>query len=90
LIEAIRQELDGFLSINPEDAGTHLLAELPAEVDDAGLSRSARAADVEAPPLSVFYDVHPKRRGLLLGYAGFGDREIRHGAETLGRVISHA
>ena len=34
----------------------HLLAELPAEVDDAGLSRSARAANVEASPLSVFYD----------------------------------
>ena len=90
LIEAIRQELDGFLSINPEDAGMHLLAGLPAEVDDAALSRSARAADVEAPPISVFYDGPPKRRGLLLGYAGFGDREIRRGVETLGRVISHA
>ena len=68
----------------------HLLGELPAEVDDAALSRSARAADVEAPPLSVFYDGPPMRRGLLLGYAGFSDREIRHAAETLGRVLSHA
>ena len=90
LIEAIRRELDGFLSIKPEDAGMHLLAELPAEVDDAALSRAAQAADVEAPPLSIFYDGPPKRRGLLLGYAGFGDREIRHAAETLGRVLSHA
>ena len=90
LIESIRQELDGFLSINPEDAGMHLLAELPVEVDDAALSRAAWAADVEAPPLSVFYDGPPKRRGLLLGYAGFSHQEIRHAASTLGRVLSHA
>lgn len=90
LIEAVRQELDGFLSIGPEDAGMHLLAELPKDVDDAALSRTARTADVEVPPLSVFYDGPAKRRGFLLGYAGFGDREIRRAAATLGRVLPNA
>ena len=46
----------------------------------------------QRPPTDefVFYDGPPKRRGLLLGYAGFGDREIRHAAATLGRVLPHA
>ena len=87
LIELIRRELGGFLDLTPEDAGMHLLADLPDGLDDTQLSRDLRAAGVEAPPLSAFYDQVPSRRGFLLGYAGFGKTEMTNAARTLAKIL---
>jgi len=87
LIELVQQELGGFLNLTPEDAGMHLLAELPKGLDDTQLSQDLRAAGVEAPPLSAFYDKTPSRSGFLLGYAGFGKTEMTNATRTLSRII---
>ncbi|MGB0553354.1 MAG: hypothetical protein ACPGQV_12420 [Alphaproteobacteria bacterium] len=65
----------------------HLLAELPKGLDDTQLSQHLRAAGVEAPPLSAFYDKTPWRSGFLLGYAGFGKTEMTNATHTLSRII---
>lgn len=90
LIDIIQKELGGVLKVEAEDAGMHLLAELPADTDDAQISRNARAAGVELPPLSAFYDKTPVRRGFLMGYAGFGANELTRSAQTLAQIIPQA
>ena len=87
LIELVRQELGGFLNLTPEDAGMHLLAELPRGFDNTQLSQKVSAAGVEAPPLSAFYDKTPSRSGFLLGYAGFGETEMTNATRTLAQII---
>lgn len=90
LVNAIDRTSKGILQVAPEDAGMHLLASLPAHLDDAQLSRDARAIGVEAPPLSAFYDKTPKRSGFLLGYAGLSAKEINEGAEKLAQIMPNA
>ena len=63
----------------------HLLHEVPKGTDDEPLARSAQAAGVMLAPLSRYAITSP-RRGWLLGYAGYGDEEIRTAARVVGAL----
>ena len=76
------------LALAPDEAGMHLVARLAKGIDDRVLSARARAEGVEAPALSTYYHGPPDRQGLLLGYAGLGETEIRDGVERLARALA--
>ena len=87
LVEAANHHLRDLLDVRPAEAGLHLVGRLPESVDDRGASRYARAAGVEAPPLSL-YGVQPRaRRGLLLGYAAVAEPEIQSGVRGLAKAL---
>jgi GntR family transcriptional regulator/MocR family aminotransferase len=86
-MEAAKNELDGLLEIPPQDNGMHTVGWLPPGVDDAAASRSALQYGVEAPPLSAFATERLPRGGLLLGYTGYGTREIREGVRRLAQAL---
>jgi len=90
LVQAIDTALAAWLRVTPEDAGMHLLADLPAEADDVALSARARAASIEVPPLSAYYQEPSERRGFLFGYAGVAPREIETGVRQLAAVFADA
>ncbi|HSG89074.1 MAG TPA: aminotransferase class I/II-fold pyridoxal phosphate-dependent enzyme, partial [Pseudomonadales bacterium] len=73
LLAAARRDLEGLLTLAPDDAGMHLLARpgpaLAANPDDVRLAALAAAAQVSVTPLSEYYlDARPQQ-GLLMGYA---------------------
>ncbi len=63
----------------------HLLHEAPAGTDDETLSRNALSAGVMLAPLSR-YAMQSARKGWLLGYAGYGEGEMRAAARVVGAL----
>jgi GntR family transcriptional regulator/MocR family aminotransferase len=85
LINTLADASNGHWQLPPSDRGMHLLHEAPAGSDDEPLARSAQAAGVMLAPLSRYAITSP-RRGWLLGYAGYGDEEIRAAARVVGAL----
>ena len=83
LIEALADASDGAWQLQSSDRGMHLLHECAPGNDDETLSRRALAAGVMLAPLSR-YAMQSQRRGWLLGYAGYGEAEIRAAARVVG------
>ena len=65
----------------------HLVAWLPAHIDDRVVARLALSQGIEIAPISRFCMEPPKRGGLMLGYASASSEELRDGVRTLGRVL---
>jgi GntR family transcriptional regulator/MocR family aminotransferase len=79
--------LDGLLELCPVSAGMHVVADLAAplaeRMSDGEAAKRAEAAGIIVPPLADFYALRPRRRALLLGFAGFSEEASR---EALGRL----
>jgi GntR family transcriptional regulator/MocR family aminotransferase len=86
-LELAREIVGPILELAPAEAGMHLVGLLPAEFDDRLVAAEAARRGVEAPPLSAYYRGRPPRPGLLLGYAGVGEAETRHGLQRLAEAI---
>lgn len=91
LLAAAGRHLEGLLTLQPDDAGLHLIAgltpDLAARMDDRTASRRAREAGIVAPALSDFYWGKPDRQGLMLGYAGVPEDEIERAVKRLARAL---
>ncbi|HKP86705.1 MAG TPA: PLP-dependent aminotransferase family protein [Blastocatellia bacterium] len=87
LVETARRELDGLLEVNPSEAGIHLVGWLAGGADDRKASEAAAGENVEAQALSAFRIKHRTRGGLLLGYAGYDERQIRVGVRRLATAL---
>ncbi len=88
LLDALQAVPAEQLRIAPHDAGMHLVGLLSDDCDDAALSRRAAALGITAPPLSAYYRASPVRRGLLLGYAGVPEADMRNGAKLLAHALA--
>lgn len=92
LVREIGTFCTGLVTIKPASAGMHLIAgltpQLAARVGDAEAAAAARAQGVAVRALSSYYVGSPADQGLVLGYAGFDDAQIRAGAQMLGRALA--
>ncbi|GAB3139613.1 PLP-dependent aminotransferase family protein [Micromonospora sonneratiae] len=100
MVDALRRYLPA-VQISGIAAGLHLVVELPADVDDAALTRAARAAGLGPVPLSRLRMPVPaaggsdtegsQRRpgppGLALGYAAHSPDELVRAIRTLATLI---
>lgn len=87
LIEAIQQELQGIIELEEHEAGMHLIGWLPQGLDDRQVSRQLAQRGIDAQALSLCSMQKPERPGLLLGYAGVNEQEIREGVRCMAGVI---
>jgi GntR family transcriptional regulator / MocR family aminotransferase len=87
LLDAAARDLAGLLELKPDAAGIHLVGQLPAGVDDATASRAAAAVGIDVQPLSSFRLKRGGRGGLLLGYAGYDERQLRNGVRKLADAL---
>ncbi|HEY9230968.1 MAG TPA: PLP-dependent aminotransferase family protein [Blastocatellia bacterium] len=87
LVEAARRELAGLIEVQPHDAGIHLVGWLRDGIDDQRAQEEAARQNVEAPALSAFSMKYRHRAGLMLGYAGYSEREIRVGVRRLATAL---
>jgi GntR family transcriptional regulator/MocR family aminotransferase len=87
LIEAVQQELKGAIELEEHEAGMHLIGWLPQNLDDRLVSQMAAQQGIDVQSLSSYSKQKPERPGLLLGYAGVNDQEIREGIKILASVL---
>jgi GntR family transcriptional regulator/MocR family aminotransferase len=79
LVEAIREQLSGKLTVIGAEAGMHLVALLPRGVNDGAISLRAAKMGISAMPLSSCCVKPPRVGGLILGYGGTDARQIHDG-----------
>ncbi|MGA9767833.1 MAG: PLP-dependent aminotransferase family protein [Blastocatellia bacterium] len=87
LVETARREMDDLIEVNPHEAGIHLVGWLADGLDDRKASKAAADEGVEAQALSSFSIKYRTRSGLLLGYAGYDERQIRVGVRKLSTAL---
>lgn len=90
LVDEVQSSLSGAIEIEATDAGMHLVGWLQAGVDDRAIAETASANDLVATPLSRYYLRKPERGGLLLGYTGFNEKQIKTGVLKLASVFADA
>lgn len=91
LTAALREELGGVVSIGRAEAGIHLLAGLPAGVDDVALTARARQAGLAIAPLSPHYqDPARSQSGLLLGFGAQTEERLSAGVRLLAPLVHEA
>ena len=71
-----RRELGTWMDVSENDAGMQILGWLKPPFDDQAIASAALRYGVDVQPVSINYQHGAPRQGLLLGYAGLGDREI--------------
>jgi len=89
LLSALAYEGQGALSASPHEAGMHLVAGLTPQLKMSDVSASDKAAEVGliAPALSRSYKGAGTKQGLLLGYAGLTEPEIKRSVQKLAQVL---
>lgn len=92
LVAALREHLGDLISIGPADAGIHLLARLPAGVDDVALVAEAHHHGIACMPLSPHYQgaAQPSLPGLLLGFGGMPEERLAEGVRLLAPLVRGA
>jgi GntR family transcriptional regulator / MocR family aminotransferase len=91
LTSALRAELGGAMTIGRAEAGVHLLAGLPAGVDDVALTARARKVGLAIAPLSPhFQGPASSRSGLLLGFGGQTEERLSAGVRLLAPFVHDA
>jgi GntR family transcriptional regulator/MocR family aminotransferase len=83
LVKALHMHMGDMLEIVGAEAGMHLSAFLPPGVSDAVIARNAASRGVSTMPLSACYSNLPSRGGLILGYGGANEHQIRDGVRKL-------
>jgi GntR family transcriptional regulator / MocR family aminotransferase len=94
IVELVRRDLSGWLEMDPDAGGMHLVARLgqrlPRDADDRRIAKEAADRELTVPPLSAYYTGTVRRKGLLIGYAGVPEDETREGLRRLGDVLAAA
>ena len=88
LLDAVDREFDGFIEVDPNDAGLHLIGWLPEGVDDRAVSDHLDQHDLVALPLSFYADRDLDRGGLLLGYGGLSEEEIHEEVRRMADALA--
>jgi GntR family transcriptional regulator / MocR family aminotransferase len=82
LVDLAQRELAGRITLPGSDSGMTLVGWLPEGWNDSVVARAARAREVDVLPLSPF-SVRAMAPGLMLGYAGVRESDMREGVTRL-------
>ena len=94
LLEALAERLGDRVTVAGADAGLHVVVwfnDVPRK-QEAAMIRKGQAAGLGLYPVTPLYGAaaiayRPDRAGLVVGYAGLDEREIRRGVDCLARVL---
>lgn len=87
LVRLLRRGLAGLVEVDAPDAGMNLIAWLPPGTNDARVSAALAEAGVDSVPLSACSLKRQLRPGLLLGFSGIREPELREGFARLRTVL---
>ena len=86
-VDLLRRECSGLLEVEAPDAGMNLIAWLPAGTSDRKISQALREEGLETLPLSSCVMTRRLRPGLLLGFSGIREPDLRDGVGRLARQL---
>jgi GntR family transcriptional regulator/MocR family aminotransferase len=89
LEKAVHELAGDVLDLQPLEGGLNRLAMLPTGVHDVDVVRELAALSVLAAPLSMYTMRPAARGGLILGFAGVDEPEIRSGVARIADVVHH-
>lgn len=87
LIEALQPGDGKLFTLEASPAGLMVLLRLDAASDDEAICRMLAAHRIEAQPLSTHYSGRARQQGLLLGFAGFAEKQLVDSAGLLLRLM---
>ena len=87
LVNLINLHLPGKLTLIPVDAGMHLLAWLPPDIDAVTVAAQAKRQGLIIHALSQYGTRFNHKNGLILGFAGFGYSEMEKAVLVLKAVL---
>jgi GntR family transcriptional regulator / MocR family aminotransferase len=87
LLTALRKRLPDFEPIGAS-AGIHLVAWLPADLDEASVVAAAAERGVAISGVGPYRLSHPGRDGLIFGYSSLSERAITDGIARLATAVS--
>jgi GntR family transcriptional regulator/MocR family aminotransferase len=88
LVALLARSLGDLVKIDAPDSGMNLIVWLPTALNDARVAAALLAAGVDALPISAFALARRMRPGLLLGYSGVREPELRDGVIALKKVLT--
>jgi GntR family transcriptional regulator / MocR family aminotransferase len=87
LIDLLARRLGGLLNVKPVESGMYLTAWLPPGRDDRAVAAQLAAIGVTTLPLSALVLAAARPPGLVLGYAGHGEREMAQAVERMALAL---
>ena len=87
LVEQLQEQLGDFFSITPVEAGMHLIAWLPAELDADALAKELARHNIHTYALSDYCLQNYLPPALLIGFAGTPADKARERVEALAQAL---
>jgi GntR family transcriptional regulator/MocR family aminotransferase len=87
LVEQLHEQLGDFFSITPVEAGMHLIAWLPAELDADALAKELARHNIHTYALSDYCLQNYLPPALLIGFAGTPADKARERVEALAQAL---
>ena len=75
------------LELRPAEGGLNRLGMLPEGLDDTEVARECSRLNVVVTPLTAYSASAPPRGGLVMGFGGVDEAEIRTGVERIAGVV---
>ncbi|HEY8559514.1 MAG TPA: PLP-dependent aminotransferase family protein [Pyrinomonadaceae bacterium] len=88
LVAEAEKELAGLMKVSGAPAGMHLIGWLADGFDEFAVAEKASENGLNLSPLSSYCIENKLPAGVILGYTGFDEKEIREGVRKLRKVIS--
>ena len=87
LVEEAEKTLGGLLKISKAQSGMHLIGWLAEGFDETEVAEKASENELNLTPLSSYCIENKLPPGLILGYTGFDEKQIRQGIQRLKQVL---
>jgi GntR family transcriptional regulator/MocR family aminotransferase len=84
LIELLHSKLNDFIQFDDHQAGMQLTIKFRTDINDQEISELAKRQGVHVSPLSSQYHGKPAQSGLIMGFCGFNEIEIR---DTMTKLV---
>ncbi|MBS1795025.1 MAG: PLP-dependent aminotransferase family protein [Acidobacteria bacterium] len=87
LVAEAEKELSGLVKLTKASSGMHLIGWLAPGLDAAKIALKARETGLHLSPLSSYCIAAKLPEGLIFGYTGFDEKQIREGVAKLKKVL---
>lgn len=87
LVSALERLLSDVADIEVPECGIQLVLHFRKPVSDVAIADAARASGIVVKPVSPHYVRAPVRHGLVLGFSGFDNRQLRSAAGNLAAIV---
>lgn len=88
LVEQLQRQLGGFFRISPVEAGMHLIAWLPPQLNDDVIAKELARHNIHTYALSDYCLEHVLPPALLIGFAGTPEDQAQARVEALFQALS--